>query len=69
MTDALVSLTVTLHPRTVRGSAGYEYETLDASERVVAEGWCAGTTTEAEDVAKKHAYRNIARRARKGARK
>lgn len=66
MTDATVSLTVTLRARSMLGTGGYEYETLDASERVVAEGWCAGTKDEAEDVAKKHAYRNIARRARKG---
>lgn len=64
--DVIATLSVTLRPRSVLGTGGYEYETLDASEHMVAEGWCSGTMEHAEDVAKRHGYRNIARRARKG---
>lgn len=64
--DVMTTLTVTLQPRTVLGVGGYEYETLDAAGCLIAEGWCSGTKEHAEDVAKRHGYRNIARRARKG---
>ena len=64
--DVIATLSVTLRPRSVLGTGGYEYETLDVAGCLVAEGWCSGTKEQAEAVAKRHAYRNIARRARKG---